>query len=109
MRNVRQTRVPFQLKMSLAEHLCKPSVLIVDCRSNDECAVGDGYKGAVNIPVTEISDRAAECVADKARPIVCYCKGGMRAMKAADILKEHGYTNVIAGGNATKLREAKND
>ena len=94
--------------MSCAEYLCKPNVLVVDCRSADECACCDGFAGAKNIPVGEIANRVAECGEDKSRPIVCYCKAGVRAANAASVLKQAGYTNVISVANADAVRAACN-
>jgi rhodanese-related sulfurtransferase len=91
----------------LAEFLNKPNVMIIDCRSGGECSCGDGYKGAVNIPVGDLPGRLAECGADKSRPIVCYCGAGVRAANAASVLRQNGYTNVISAANANALRAVK--
>ncbi len=92
---------------TLAEFLEKPDVLIIDCRSTGECDCGDGYKGAVNIPVGELPNRIKDCGANKNRPIVCYCGAGVRAANAASILRQNGYMNVISAANAAALRAAK--
>ena len=94
---------------TLAEQLRKPSVLILDVRSEGECACGDGYKGSKNIPIAELSQRIAECGTDKLRPIICYCAAGMRAASAMKVLKEHGFTDVIATSNAASIRAVKPD
>ena len=91
----------------LGEYLNKPNVMIIDCRSGGECASGDGYKGAINIPVGELPGRLAECGGDKSRPIVCYCGAGVRAANAVSVLKQNGYTNVISAANANALRAVK--
>ena len=92
---------------SLKEQLEKQNVLIVDCRSAGECAKGDGYKGAINIPVGETAARMAECGCDKTRPVVTYCGAGVRAAAAADVLKQHGFTDVLSAPNANALRAVK--
>ena len=99
----------FQLKKmpTLIDHLNQSNVLILDVRSVGEFTSGDAYKGAVNMPVADVSARAAECGKDKDRPIVCYCGAGVRAAKAAACLKECGYTNVISAANAGALRAVK--
>ena len=94
---------------NLLEQLQKPNVLILDVRSTGECASGDGYKGAKNIPVGELDGRSGECGDDKNRPIVCYCAAGARSAAAARVLKEHGYTDVISAANAGSLRAVKAD
>jgi rhodanese-related sulfurtransferase len=92
---------------TLAEFLNKPDVLIIDCRSGGECACGDGYQGAVNIPVGELPNRIKDCGPNKNRPIVCYCAAGVRAANAASVLRQNGYMNVISAPNAGALRAAK--
>lgn len=92
--------------MSLSSHLSHPDVLVLDVRSPDECACCDGYVNAKNIPVGEVPKRFSECGPDKCRPIVCYCKAGVRAANAASVLKQNGYTNVISAPNADALRAA---
>jgi rhodanese-related sulfurtransferase len=94
---------------TLSEQLNKPNCLVLDVRSTGECACGDGYKGAKNIPISELATRVAECGCDKERPIVCYCAAGMRAASAARVLKEHGFTDVISAANAGTLRACKPD
>ena len=91
---------------SCCELLRDPTVLVIDCRSTDECACGDGFKGAKNIPVGEVAKRVKECGDDKSRPIICYCKAGVRAANAASVLKDCGYTNVISVANADAVRAA---
>jgi rhodanese-related sulfurtransferase len=91
---------------TIREALQSSSVLVIDCRSRGEYSAGDGYAGAVNIPVDEVPRRLSECGSDKARPIVVYCRSGFRSSSAADILRQNGYANVISAANANALRSA---
>ena len=66
--------------------------LMVDVRSPDEYAKGH-IEGAKNIPVGELAARTAELGAKDTKVIV-YCHSGIRATRAASILKDQGFTRV---------------
>ena len=76
----------------------KENALIVDVRSPEEFNAGH-VPGAVLIPVGEVESRIEEFGQDKSRPIVVYCKRGIRAARAKSTLEDHGFTNVINGGS----------
>lgn len=67
--------------------------IIVDVRSPEEYAQGH-LRGAILLPHTETADRAAELFGDKDAPLAVYCKAGIRAENARQILESLGYTNV---------------
>ena len=50
--------------------------------------------GETLIPLGQLRKRLAELPADKAAPIVTYCKVSMRGYEAARTLAANGYTNV---------------
>ena len=77
--------------------------LVIDCRSSSEYSNGDGFPGAVNIPIDSLENRLAE-IQPKERIILTYCAAGARAARAADLLKKHGYRNVFSTSNAAHLR-----
>jgi rhodanese-related sulfurtransferase len=81
-----------------------PNRLVLDCRSTGEFKSGDAFQGAKNIPVDSIESRYAE-VGEKDRTIITYCAAGVRAGRAADILRSHGYTQVFSTTNADHLRD----
>ena len=66
---------------------------LVDVRTEAEYREAR-IKGAVLIPVDEIASRAAAELPDKNAVIIVYCRSGVRASRAADILAGMGYTNV---------------
>ncbi len=68
-----------------------PGVLILDVRDKDE-AMNGMLPGAVNIPTSEIQDRAKELPKDKL--IITHCVTGVRAESAYEDLKELGFTNI---------------
>ncbi len=80
--------------------------LLVDVRTPEEFNQGH-LPNAVLIPVADVAKRIAEFGEDKDRPIVVYCKAGVRAGKAERVLKENGYTNVLNGGGYSDLMAAK--
>lgn len=99
------------------------SPLVIDARKPSEIATNDGgerYAGSVNVPWFEDGSEAAPTLdeykarleaagclpAEKGAPIVTHCGGGGRGQKAANFLRELGYTEVHNGGNADTIRAA---
>lgn len=74
-----------------------PDLQIVDVRNPGEAEAGM-IPGAVNIPVGQLPDRAADL--DPAKPTVVYCAGGYRSSVAASLLRQRGFADVsdILGG-----------
>ncbi|MDU0111886.1 MBL fold metallo-hydrolase [Psychrosphaera aquimarina] len=79
----------------VATHLDK--VTILDVRENEEVQQSK-IKGAVTIPLGEVSAKLSTIPTDK--PIVTFCRSGRRSALAVDILKKSGLTDVanIKGG-----------
>jgi phage shock protein E len=88
----------------ILDALQKPNRLVIDCRSKGEFGSGDAFEGAVNIPVDSIEARLAE-IGDNERTVITYCAAGVRAARAANILKNGGYVNAFSTTNAGHLRE----
>ncbi|NUQ01990.1 MAG: ThiF family adenylyltransferase, partial [Armatimonadetes bacterium] len=82
----------------LAEQLQRdaPPVL-VDVREEWEWELCR-LEGAVHLPLSTVESRAAELPRD--RPLVTYCHGGVRSLKALEKLRRAGFQNVrsLAGG-----------
>jgi len=55
---------------------------------------------AVQIPVQDLEYRISELPPDKDRPILVYCRNGLRSVQATQILAKHGYLEIysIMGG-----------
>lgn len=68
-----------------------PSVFLLDVRDSDEAMHGM-LKGAMNIPVSQLEERAKELPKDKL--IIAHCVTGIRAESAYDQLKELGFKKV---------------
>jgi len=63
--------------------------IVVDVREQDEYA--QGYiAGAIHIPRGFLELRIEDVTADRDRPIVLYCAGGVRSALAAKSLREMG-------------------
>ena len=76
---------------TLAERINAGNVTLVDVRTPKEYAVGTA-EGAINIPLEEMGARWQELKGKE--NIVLFCRRGIRAGKAQDILKIHNITAV---------------
>lgn len=75
------------------------AIILIDVREDRECAVS-ALPGSTQIPVAQVAQRIAEVralrEAQPAAALVCYCKGGVRSAKAADVLIKGGLDNVLS-------------
>ncbi|MFT3792206.1 MAG: molybdopterin-synthase adenylyltransferase MoeB [Rudaea sp.] len=73
--------------------------LLIDVREDDERA-GGAPAGAVGVPLGEIGGRIATIEARREREILTICASGRRSLRAAQALRDLGYTNLasVAGG-----------
>lgn len=67
--------------------------IILDVRENNEWNDGH-YPNSVHIPLSSIEKKFNSKFPDKNLKILIYCKSGMRASKAENILRSYGYTNI---------------
>ncbi|SHJ99823.1 Rhodanese-related sulfurtransferase [Hathewaya proteolytica DSM 3090] len=72
-------------------------IIILDVRTEPEYESGH-IKGAVLLPLDEISKRAQEVLKDKNKKILIYCRSGSRSNRAAKLLVDMGYNNVYDFG-----------
>ena len=79
--------------------------VFVDVRTPGEFQAGS-FKGAINIPVSELDSRLSEL--DKSKQIVVFCKSGARASKAEQILESKGFNDVMNGINTSNLQSLEN-
>ena len=84
--------VLFRARSETAHRWVQDGALLLDVRSPGEFESGH-LEGARNIPVGELEKRVAELGAKETK-IVVYCHSGVRATRAAGILKDQGFTHV---------------
>ena len=75
----------------------KEDFFLLDVREPNEFQIGR-IPGSTLIPLGEVPQRVAEIPRDK--EIIVHCKMGGRSARAADFLRQQGYTNVknLKGG-----------
>ena len=80
--------------------LLKEGAQVVDVRSLAEFAGGHA-SGSVNIPLSEIGERAKEL--DTNRPVIVCCASGTRSALAAHRLRRQGFERVLNAGSWRNL------
>jgi rhodanese-related sulfurtransferase len=73
--------------------------LLIDVREPDEYAQGHA-PGSVLIPLGQLPSRLAEIQASQDQPVALICHSGRRSARAAEILRQAGFSKVynIDGG-----------
>lgn len=89
-------------KVSTVKEQMENGAFLVDVRTPEEFEEGS-VNGAVNIPLSEIESRIAE-FQDKPSVIV-FCRSGIRAGEAKQILEENGISNVTNGVNTENIEK----
>lgn len=90
----------------------RSNALVLDVREDAEFASGH-ITDARHIPLAKLAERIKELEKFKDKPILVNCQGGIRSLKACDILRKQGFTNLhnLQGGlnawAATKLPVVK--
>ncbi|RMG78092.1 MAG: rhodanese-like domain-containing protein [Bacteroidetes bacterium] len=80
--------------------------LMVDVREKDEvAALAYDVENIINLPLSELPDRMSELPKDKT--LIMACRSGNRSRKAAELLLQNGYTNVINMAGGIKEWQAK--
>ncbi len=76
-------------------------VVLVDVRSQNEYN-GGHIKGAILLPLPQVSVDAEKALGDKDKTVIVYCQSGARSKLAASLLQRKGYQNVydLGGINA---------
>ena len=76
-----------------------PHVRLIDCRDRDEWEI-TRLPGAQLIPLAQLSNEARTQLTDLNQRILIYCHYGDRSVRAAQWLRDLGYTKAqsIAGG-----------
>jgi rhodanese-related sulfurtransferase len=70
------------------------ALVVLDVRTPAEYAEGH-VPGAINIPNGELAARVAELTDAKGRDIVVYCRSGVRAAQALDVLDKAGFKRLF--------------
>jgi rhodanese-related sulfurtransferase len=78
-------------------------VYLLDVRRPDELAEHGAIQGAVNIPIDELEANLDKVPRD--RPVAIYCQRGGRASRAAELLRERGYTEPLEYGGILEWKE----
>jgi adenylyltransferase/sulfurtransferase len=73
----------------------KEPIVLLDVREKEEIAMGY-IKGALFLPQGRLEKEIENLLPDKDVPIVVYCAGGIRSLKAAKVMQEKGYKNVFS-------------
>lgn len=73
----------------------KEPIVLLDVREKEEIDLGY-IKGAAFLPQGRLEKEVENLLPDKNAPIVVYCAGGIRSLKAAKVMQEKGYTNVFS-------------
>jgi rhodanese-related sulfurtransferase len=77
----------------------RSDALVIDLRAPDEFAKGH-VLGAKNVPMLDLSRRAADLDKNKARPVIIYGADANRAAPAIPVLRKAGFSDVrnLTGG-----------
>jgi phage shock protein E len=81
----------------------KPAGVWIDVRTPEEYQQGF-LEGSINIPVQVIDHEIEKTITDRNTPIYLYCRSGNRSGKAAEILHQKGYKQVINYGGYEALK-----
>jgi rhodanese-related sulfurtransferase len=78
-------------------HSWPPDAVLVDVREPEEFANGH-VPGALNLPQADLATRLDELPRD--RPVFVICQGGFRSLRAAQFLRQCGFSHVssVRGG-----------
>ena len=73
----------------------KEPVVLLDIREAEEIATGY-IKGTLFLPQGRLEKEIENLLPDKDVPIVVYCSGGIRSLKAARVMQGKGYKNIFS-------------
>ena len=90
------------LDKGLDEKVAK-GALILDVRTVAEYNTGH-IEGSVNIPLSHL--HKDNIPLDKGRVIITCCSHGLRSVKAVNLLKQHGFSQVYNGGAWVDLEQS---
>lgn len=84
--------------------------IIIDTREPFEFAAGH-VKGAINIPPMDLMRGLPKQLRDipKDTELILYCLSGARSNTSIQILRQHGFTNMINGVNRRQVESRYSD
>lgn len=82
-----------------AREMVAQGALLLDVRTPEEFVCGH-IPGALNVPVDQVAARISD-LGPKDRPVVIYCRSGVRSATAARILREAGFGTLLDLGAMT--------
>jgi rhodanese-related sulfurtransferase len=85
---------PWVNTLEATQLINREDALVLDVRDAAEFSSGH-MLGAKNVPLAAIETRAGELDKYKAKPVIVLCADGSRASKAAAVLRERGFANVV--------------
>ena len=85
---------PWVSTLQATQLINREDALVLDVREPTEFDNGH-LLGAKNLPLGSVEARAGELDKHKAKPVIVICGDGNRASKAATILREKGFANVV--------------
>ena len=95
----RTTGGPWLSPSQATQLINREDALPVDVR--DPAEYGTGHiLGAKSVPLAQVLEGGGELAKKKDRPLIIYCDGGNRCVKAAAALKQQGFTRIasLSGG-----------
>jgi len=104
LRNVLSRLSPKRPQLSFTQALKEKDVLIVDVRSPEEVASGGSCPGSVNVPMDALQTSQQVFGLDRTRPVIFYCKKGIRAAGAASFLSQLGYINAFSATDGESVK-----
>lgn len=83
----------------LSHYVNRENAALVDIRGQAEFNKGH-IQGAVNIPLTQVSDNIKQLEKHKDKPIIMVCANGIQVAAACNILKKAGFDKLykLSGG-----------
>lgn len=65
---------------------------LIDCREDDEWEICK-LPGAQLVPLSRFGEMAPQVFANTQEHVIIYCHHGMRSLRAAQFLRQHGFAN----------------
>lgn len=86
------------------QYILNPDVTLIDVREAEELVNDGKIDQAVHIPKDAISNHLEE-IKLMSKPVVIFCRSGIRAQGVVDYLKENGIEDVYNGGGIEEVKE----